>query len=108
MDFSQARGLFPMYRLGVGLVIFAIFGWSQERPALTVPRFDKGSVEGKIYKNASIGLELTPDPKLKFAAPVLKGKIGTVSSSLMVAAWGKFENSNRVRPERGPLFGQFP
>jgi hypothetical protein len=94
MDFSQARGLFPMYRLGVGLVIFAIFGWSQERPALTVPRFDKGSVEGKIYKNASIGLELTPDPKLKFAAPVLKGKIGTVSSSLMVAAWGKFKSGS--------------
>jgi hypothetical protein len=83
-----------MYRLVVGLFIFATFGWSQDRSASTVPRLDQGSVEGKTYKNVSIGLELTPDPKLKFAPPELRGKIGTVSSSLMVTAWGKIRSGS--------------
>jgi hypothetical protein len=91
---QQAQGTFAMNRLVVGFVIFAMFGWFQERPALPVPRLDKGSIEGKTYRNASIGLELTPDPKLKFGAPELKGKTGTVSSSLMVAAWGKFRSGS--------------
>jgi hypothetical protein len=46
---------------------------------------EKGSVEGKTYKNASIGLELTPDAKLKFGSPELKHK----PLSLSLAAWGK-------------------
>ena len=35
----------------------------REKTALASPRLDKGSVDGGIYKNPSIGLELTPDLK---------------------------------------------
>ena len=88
-----------MYRLAVGLLVFAVLGWSQEpasqaKPSLPVPRLDKGSVEGKTYKNASVGLELTPDTSLKFGTPELKGKPGTAPSGLTVAAWGKFRSGS--------------
>jgi len=46
-------------------------------------------VEGRTYKNASIGIEFTPDPKLRFGVPELKGKPGTAPSSVTVAAWGE-------------------
>jgi hypothetical protein len=71
-----------MCKLIVAVVILAMLAWSQEpaavpaKPALSVPRFDKGAVEGKIYKNASVGLELTPDPMLKLGTPELRGKPG--------------------------------
>jgi hypothetical protein len=80
------------------LATFAMLAWSQgptvvpAKPSLPVPRLDKGVVEGNTYKNASIGLELTADPKLKFSRPELTGKPGTIPLSVTVSAWGKFKS----------------
>jgi len=88
-----------MYKVAFGIVICAMLAWSQEPPlgektSLPAPRLDKGSVDGGIYKNPLIGLELTPDPKLKLGTPELKGKRGDASSSLMIAARGKFRSDS--------------
>jgi hypothetical protein len=80
-----------MFVLIFGLVICSMLGRSQQptvesAESLARPKLEKGSVQGKTYKNASIGLELTPDTKLKFGTPELKTK----PLSLSLAAWGKF------------------
>jgi hypothetical protein len=55
------------------------------QPPSAAPRMEKGFVEGQTYKNASLGLELTPDASLRFGAPELRGnsKTGLVSISIM-------------------------
>jgi hypothetical protein len=88
-----------MYKVASAIVICAMLGWSQEPPlrektALPAPRLDKGSVDGGIYKNPSIGLELTPDPKLKLGTPALKGKPGGSSTSLTIMAVGKLRSGS--------------
>jgi len=50
---------------------------------------DKGIVEGKTYKNPSIGVELTPAPELELGTPDLKGTPGTLSEQVSVAAMGE-------------------
>ncbi len=86
-----------MCRLMIAIVAFgAMLAWPQDprvpaNPSSPVTRLDKGIVVGNTYKNASLGLELTPDPKLKFKAPELAGKPGTLPLTLMAAAWGKFK-----------------
>ena len=50
------------------------------------PRWETGSVEGRTYKNSSIGIELIPAPELQFGAPVLKGKPGTVPLLVTITA----------------------
>jgi hypothetical protein len=60
---------------------------------LIVPRLDEGSIQGKTYKNPSLGLELTADPSLTFQRPELKGN-GTKRESLLVAALGKFRSES--------------
>jgi len=70
--------------------------WSQGRTTVVVPSttaphvppLDKGSVEGRTYKNATLGLELTVAPHLELGAPELKGTAGTVPLLVTVAAWG--------------------
>jgi hypothetical protein len=52
------------------------------RPPLT-----SGAVEDNTYKNDSLGLQFTPPTGLKFSAPELKGKPGTLPSLVTVAAW---------------------
>lgn len=52
------------------------------RPPLT-----SGAVEDNTYKNDSLGLQFTPPPGLKFTAPDLKGKPGTLPRLVTVAAW---------------------
>lgn len=47
-----------------------------------------GTVEENTYKNDSLGLQITPPPGLKFSAPELKGKPGTLPLLVTVAAWG--------------------
>lgn len=88
-----------MSKLIAALLIFALPVRSQElpipaKPPLGVPRLDRGNVEGKTYKNASVGIELTPDSKLKFRTPELEGKPGTVHSSLMVLALGESKSGS--------------
>lgn len=88
-----------MCKLIVAVVILAMLAWSQEpavapeKPALSVPRFDKGTVDGKTYKNASVGLELTPAPMLELGTPGLRGKPGTVPSSVTISALGHLERT---------------
>jgi hypothetical protein len=82
-----------MYKSLLGLVMFAFLGWPQDpaspsKSLLIVPRLDKGSIQGKTYKNSSLGLELTPDPSLTFQRPELKEN-GTKRELLSVAALGK-------------------
>jgi hypothetical protein len=59
------------------------------KPSGVVPRWDKGVVEGRTYKNASVGLELTPAPGLEFGPPELKGNPGTVPLLVTITAAGK-------------------
>ena len=47
-----------------------------------------GTVDENTYKNDSLGLQITPPRGLKFGAPELKGKPGTVPLLVTVAAWG--------------------
>jgi hypothetical protein len=75
----------------------ATFAWSQQ-PALaparsSAPQLEKGVVDGKTYKNPSLGLEFAPDPKLTLGAPELTGKPGAAPSSVRVAAWGHLERT---------------
>jgi hypothetical protein len=59
------------------------------RPLLT-----SGAVEDNTYKNDSLGLQFTPPPGLKFSAPELKGKPGTVPLLVTVAAWSDPPSAN--------------
>jgi hypothetical protein len=63
-----------VYRLAVGLFVFTVLGWSQEpaspaKTSLPVPRLDRGSVEGKTYKNTSVGLNSPQIPALNSELP---------------------------------------
>jgi TonB family protein len=87
---------------------FVVLGWSQDRaraevrskPSLPVAQWDAGVVEGRTYKNGSVGLELTTAPTLKLGAPELKGDAGSVPF-LTVAAWGEEKPS---MPREGTIF----
>jgi hypothetical protein len=81
-----------MSRLIIVLLACSSLAWSQSAAVgsnspLPASRLEKGSVQGNTYKNACIGLELTPPSELKFVAPELKKK----PASLSVAARGKFK-----------------
>jgi len=59
-------------------------------PPVSSTRFEKGEIEGRTYKNASVGLELTPAAKLKLGTPELKvGRNTGFGSFVTVAAWGE-------------------
>lgn len=82
-----------MHRSFSGIALFTILGWAQLAPgqpqtSLSIPRFDRGVVEGKTYRNASIGLDFTSDPSLTFQHPDVREN-GTKRESLSVAALGK-------------------
>ena len=55
------------------------------------PRWEKGAVEGRTYKNPSVGLELTPAPRLEFGTPELNGSPGTVPQIVRIAALGELK-----------------
>jgi hypothetical protein len=86
-----------MRKIAASVLMFvAVAGMSQDRPPSAVvvpsttsalgPRWDKGVVEGGTYKNASVGLEITPATGLKFGAPELKGNSGTVPLLVTITA----------------------
>jgi len=56
-----------------------------------VPQWDKGEVEGRTYRNASVGIELTPPPGLEFGSPELKGIPGTLPLLVTITAVGEFK-----------------
>lgn len=77
------------------LVFVAVAGMAQSRPSKAVvpssiaavgPRWDKGVVEGGTYKNASVGLEITPATGLEFGSPELRGNSGTVPLLVTITA----------------------
>jgi hypothetical protein len=59
--------------VGVATVAMCQEGLTVAHPATASPQLDKGVFAGRTYKNASIGLELTPAPALRFGIPELKG-----------------------------------
>lgn len=56
--------------------------------ALAIPRFETGLVEGRTYKNASLGLELTVPPDFEFGIPELRDTPGGVPLLVTVGARG--------------------
>jgi hypothetical protein len=86
-----------MHRISASIVLLlAVAGMSQDRSSKTVvvlstnppagPQWDKGVVEGRTYKNASVGLEITPAAGLEFGSPELKGNTGTVPLVVTITA----------------------
>lgn len=80
------------------VVMVAVAGMSQDHPPNIVvvpsttasgPQWDKGEVEGRTYKNASVGLEITLAPALEFGTPELKGNPGTVPLLVTITAAGE-------------------
>jgi TonB family protein len=61
------------------------------RPSGPVPHWDKGEVVGRTYKNASVGIELTPPTTLEFGAPELKGNPGTLPLVVTITAAGEYK-----------------
>jgi hypothetical protein len=88
-----------MRKITASIVAFiAVAAMSQDRPPKVVvvpsatsavgPRWDKGAVEGRLYKNGSVGLEITPAVGLEFGGPELKGNVGSVPLLLTITAVG--------------------
>jgi hypothetical protein len=78
-------------------ICIATLASSQDRANVVVPstavskgpQWNKGIVEAGVYKNASLGVELSPPPGLDFDAPDLKGNPGTVPLLVTINALGK-------------------
>lgn len=87
----------------------SLTAWSQQRTTITVPRtypipipqMEKGTIDGRTYKNPTIGLEFTPPVGMTFGTPELKGTPGTVPLLATVAAWGE---RRRLSPREGEIF----
>ena len=82
-----------MSKLFLGVVLVVILGWpqpplGQSQTSLSIQHLDKGAIQDKTYRNASIGLDFTFDPSLTFQRPEVKEN-GTKHESLMVYALGK-------------------
>ena len=86
-----------MRKLTASLVaLIWVAAMSQDRPSRVVvvpstpsavaPQWDKGVVEGRTYRNASVGLEITPAMGLEFGTPELKGNTGTVPLLVTITA----------------------
>lgn len=60
------------------------------RPSEPEPNWEKGTVEGRTYKNASVGIELTPPPGLELGDPELRGTLGTVPLLVTITALGEY------------------
>jgi TonB family protein len=87
-----------MRRFALAIIFgFSLTAWSQERItkvvprtySLPIPQMDKGKVEGRTYRNPSIGLELTPAPELEWGTPETEGPPGAVPVFVKVDAWGE-------------------
>jgi TonB family protein len=79
----------------IGLTVAVI---SQDRgpeivmgPSGPVPHWDKGEVVGRTYKNASVGIELTPPTTLEFSSPELRGNPGTLPLVVTISAVGEYK-----------------
>jgi len=78
-------------------ICVATLASSQERANVVLPstaaskgpQWNKGIVEAGVYKNPSLGVELSPAPGLDFETPELKGNPGTVPLLVTINALGK-------------------
>jgi hypothetical protein len=59
------------------------------RPSGPAPRWERGEVEGRTYRNTSVGIELTPPLELQFGVPELKGSPGTLPLLVTITAVGE-------------------
>lgn len=59
------------------------------QPSPLAPHWDKGIVEGRTYKNPTVGIEFTPAPQLQFGPPELKGTPGALPLLVTVTAAGE-------------------
>jgi hypothetical protein len=66
-----------------------VTGVAPSKPSGVIPRWDKGVVEGRTYRNVSVGLELTAAPGLEFGTPELKGNPGSVPLLVTISALGE-------------------
>lgn len=62
-------------------------------PSGPAPHWDKGQVVGRTYKNASVGIELTPPTSLELGDPELKGNPGTLPLLVTINAAGESERA---------------
>jgi hypothetical protein len=89
------------YTFGI-LIAVSLFASAQDRTIvglpltsshssrdIAVPQMEQGTVQGRTYTNASIGLELTAAPGLIFNPPELKGTPGTTPLLVTAGAWGE-------------------
>lgn len=93
IEFLSMRIISLVFLIGVSFVAF-----SQDRkreivlrPSGPAPHWDAGKVEGRTYKNTSVGIELAPPPGLEFGSPELKGNPGTVPLLVTVTAVGEYK-----------------
>ena len=92
-DFEVLHTRRFVYKFFLAVALVVILGWpqspvGQSQTSLSIPRLDKGAIQGKTYRNASIGLDFTSDPSLTFQRPEVKEN-GTKHESLMVGALAK-------------------
>ncbi|MGA7795475.1 MAG: hypothetical protein WCA19_20745 [Candidatus Acidiferrales bacterium] len=84
--------MLTMHRFALAILSFALFTSAQtvvvvpSKPSSPVPRMEKGLVDGRTYKNSSIGVELRVAEGLTFGTPELKGTPGTVPLLVTVTA----------------------
>ncbi len=70
-----------------GSLLALRFHFYYNPPSGPAPLWDKGEVVGRTYRNASVGVELTPPPGLEFVGPPkLKGNAGTVPLLVAIRA----------------------
>jgi hypothetical protein len=69
------------------------------RPSGPVPRWDRGEVEGRTYRNTSVGIELSPPPGLELGSPELKGNPGTLPLLVTITAVGE----DKLHPARSKV-----
>ncbi|MGA2966935.1 MAG: hypothetical protein ABSD64_12040 [Terriglobales bacterium] len=80
-----------MHNSVLAILIFTLFTSAQtvivpSNPSIPVPRMETGLVNGRMYKNSSIGVELTAADGLAFGTPELKGTPGTVPLLVTITA----------------------
>jgi TonB family protein len=69
------------------------FHFDYNPPSGPAPHWDKGEVVGRTYKNASVGIELTPPTTLQFGDPKLKGNPGTLPLLVTINAASESERA---------------
>jgi hypothetical protein len=83
--------MLSMHNFALTIVSFTLFASAQtvivhSKPSTPVPRMEIGLVNGRTYKNSSIGVELTAADGLAFGTPELNGEPGTVPLLVTVTA----------------------